>query len=1280
MFRFYSLLKGRGLCFFYVDMPAIISGETIAYLEPQEEIWRKESGRSYEFKELSGTDHLSPLDGIAGFSSKDTSYGKTLFRLPLRRKPSKLSDTLYTVPKVNKLVNALVSEAKFLLLFLRSVHTVQVYNIAENGTKSLSFETKIVDTTDISQKRATLLSQLKSCHCIDEYNISRVIKFTAEFDVSVYNGNASTADQQHTTSHWIVANQVGSADDTVRKASVQQMVFPWVGAALETDLETDQPENGRIFCFLPMPVEAASNLPVHINGTFGLTDNRRSLKWPGDDRKNDPTANWNAMLVKDVVPSCYVALLLASKGSFNSKDFYKVWPNVKSLAGSNWEPLLEAIFRDLLSHDVIFSEPYEQLGEWVNHKRAIFFPRGAALPAVVQCVLTNCGVKLAQVPQEVRNAFGLVHLRLNEVSAKLTRKHLLQKPHSYSSITADEKLALLLYCLSDGTYGGLLGLNLLPLSNGAFQTFQSSSNYVYLCTKEFPRKLLPNLEHKLVDLQNDPYHLHDAMKMAAASNLTQLRELTVPDIPTLLDESMPTEWRGQSIVHFPNDSDFPPEWVQTFWEWVKNKKLRAFQNRLILPVQKENTTESGHFSLVRLSNEAVLHIPKGVKYSKSDVAVLKKFGIHCCPQALKGFKLVAHEELKTFTKSFDSNGIFKALSRVESVGEICLAGDEANCLRKLLYDSNVSIKKFLPVLSALKIFNSASNSRNQIFSVRNVCQKSLLKASITLEESSWKLFDIKVLPEDIILLTSDEHHQKQLLKAISTNSFVNEVTFLTAHIFPQMKNSTIPERYFDQIMLEVLKKFDLLKSHDRNISKILQDIPFIKTSSGIRKCPKDLYDPDKTEFCQIFYALPLFPCSPYNAHGQALRECGLRNSIAPQDILDRVLAISALPQATPQPCDESKFLCAKAILKYVGAKEFKQDKVFCSLQGKSNVRFSTALDYLSRKHSWLPVLSSRPSGYSSQLPWKGEGLSNHLCCLDCDVCISRVSDLKKHSLLYGSQLYFTDPVIQTEILESHVSPHHLVAHLKEVIKCEDKLSSAEMLRIVQAIYSAMLDDAVNQVDFTSGFTSLTDDLSSLEKWIYIKEHNTFVSTAAVAVSFNPGFRHNLEPYLHKLPDSILQYSELFKEYGMNESFTEEQIISVLSSMRQDIENNTAPLSSDNCWRVVLAILDFLTENGTKDYCRPLDSVYVPIESDSEWPNLQAANEVVYIDNQFFKKFSIEENLQFLHGRVGLCIAKCLGIATLGKKLDISSDMFEDTGQYEPLTTSSKTSYTITRTA
>ena len=358
----------------------------------------------------------------------------------MRQKSSKLSENLYSVDKVNELTKALKSEAKFLLLFLRSIHTIEVYNIDHSGTHTLSFQTKIdsASVTDLMQKRRKLLNDLKSCHVSQQYNFTDVLKFTSKFDVSVYDANT-----RHTSiSHWLVANQVGSSSPTVRAAAVKQKVFPWVGTAVELN----SPGNGRIFCFLPMPIETASNLPVHVNGTFGLNDDRRSLKWPGVERRNDPMADWNKMLVIEVIPSCYVDLLLEYKRLVSGKaDFYTSWPNVSSLSyNTQWASLMSPVFSSILSQGVIWCESPVGM-QWVTPGAAVYIPRsgtlsGGSLPGVVKNTLTACGVKLAQVPANVWDACSYARVPITEVTPKFVCDKLRAYPRSYASCVAQDKI------------------------------------------------------------------------------------------------------------------------------------------------------------------------------------------------------------------------------------------------------------------------------------------------------------------------------------------------------------------------------------------------------------------------------------------------------------------------------------------------------------------------------------------------------------------------------------------------------------------------------------------------------------------------------------------------------------------------------------------------------------------------------------------------------------------------------------------------------------------------
>ena len=1236
----------------FSDVPSIVSGNRLAFLEPQERVWEGQSGRWFSLQELSGSDHLNCLNGISNFNSRSgAQYNKTLFRFPLRSATSNLSDNVYTLQKVNELIDALRSEAKLLLLFLRSVHTIEVYNIDHRGNHTLTFQAKIADAfvADVKQKRATLLRELKSCHISYGYNFSSVLKFTAKFDVSVYDANTRLT----SISHWLVANQVGSSSPTVRAAAVKQKVFPWVGTAVELD----RPGNGRIFCFLPMPIETASNLPVHVNGTFGLNDDRRSLKWPGVERRNDPMADWNKMLVTEVIPSCYVNLLLEYKRFVSGKaDFYTSWPNVSNLKyNTQWVSLMSPVFSSILSQGVIWCETPVGM-EWVTPGTAVYIPRSGSLPGVIKNALSTCGVKLAQVPANMWDACSLAGVPMSQVTPKYMRDKLRAYPHSYASCVGQDKKELLKYCLSDGQYSDLVNLQLLPLSNNSFTTFQNYySSAVYMCTAEFPKWLLPNFDHKLVCLNDDP-DLNSGLMLVGQSNCTQLRLLSVAHVAALLDEVM-SRWRNHKIVSFSNQY-FPSDWFEKFWNWVRNKQLQSFQNKLVLPVQRaHNVPATREFQVIRLAaSQPVLYFPShSAAGSNTMLSVLDKLGVQYCTQT--SFPYVQHSQLTSYIKEYSPSALLDMMALKGSYASVSFTSQEAELMRITLYQVSLTYQNQI-ILQNLKIFSSCVNSSNDLYSISQVYQISLLKQVIVQPSTT---IDLSVLPSNVIIFSTSEYYQNQLLHKLGHGA-TEGVNFLTQHIFPKLPS--MGDRYIDPIMTRVLDIYPTLRYSNSAITSGIQYLEFVKVASGARKRPCDLYDPSKASLRQIFIGQGVFPCAPYDVskYSATLRLCGLRTSVEPQAILDLIYTLSLQARSYAQEVDAIKVLRVRAIMEYISSSSF-QNKTSGSYTldrsiKRGYVSFSTALTLLSTHRSWLPVLAERPSNYPASLPWKGSGYTSHLISLQGSVCVSN-SGSTTLPLLYGSQVYFTETF---DSVTAEEPKGCLVAHFQEVIARKNSLAPNEMLNMIRQIYYAMTKMTQSRTDVQH-----LKPLKAMKEWVYIKKYHKFVSIDAVALKQNPGFRHNMEPYLHILPDSISGYSQLFKAFGMNDTISESQIVSILAIIRKEVGANQCSVSTEEAWSTVLAILNWHTENGTKKVDN--EAVYVPAESDSQWPDLREPRELVYTDNEFLKTVVSSDNdelLTYVHDRINQSLAKSLMITPLSEELDISEDTFEDAGQHEPL--------------
>ena len=327
-----------------LDLPTILSGENLAYLEPHEEIWKKETGQWYNIQEQAEQfDTFAPFNGRDGFHTGMSYYSGTLFRFPLRSasREKRVPSNVYTVGKLREMLTALRKESRVILLFLRSVTVVKVHEISKEGccTDVLAIS-GIMERSQLEQ-RLRFHQKLKSDFETCSYEIEHPIECTIRFQVKVADFSEPLNSSE---SEWLVASLVVSPNQEVRHVAEALKALPWVGVALE--ISESPSTGGRVFCVLPMPSEVTCNLPVHINATFSLNDERRELKWSGIERKNDASADWNGLIVQHLLPSCYARLLLDhAKDLLTCEAFYRAWPDVNLVrVSAHWEKLIDHYF------------------------------------------------------------------------------------------------------------------------------------------------------------------------------------------------------------------------------------------------------------------------------------------------------------------------------------------------------------------------------------------------------------------------------------------------------------------------------------------------------------------------------------------------------------------------------------------------------------------------------------------------------------------------------------------------------------------------------------------------------------------------------------------------------------------------------------------------------------------------------------------------------------------------------------------------------------------------
>jgi len=645
----------------------IVSGKKLAYLEPREKIWRGESGQSYPIQEIHAQnklDSLMPFESVAGFSAQAGIYPGTLFRFPLRITASDLSENLYTIQKLQDLLVAIREEAKFLLLFLRSVQEIEVYEISQYGQQMPSFQVAIQEMDVTGHKRKNFMDNLRTASAQARplpYLITRSIDLVADFHVEVTDHSCDTT----TVSHWLVANQVGSQNQSVLHTAAKQHVFPWVGTALELSDGSNSPTSpgGRIFCFLPMPTEASSSLPVHVNGTFGLNDDRRTLKWPGTERKNDPAADWNEILVSELLPSCYAQLLMEAKKHLHPEQFYKVWPEVKEIKITPWKGLLLPLCTLLFKEAIIWTSREGTFGgQWIMLTHGTFIPQGDTLSSLVHRVLSDCDTRLVKVPDRVWEAlkYADFYSKLTLLSPSIARTVLRSLPSSYQDADALSKFDLLRYCLSDENYSDLHELTLLPLADGHFIDFlvpycsQGTVKPRYICNDKCPHDLLPNIDNLLVDLPESP-EIQTSLQKVAFSEKTQLQNLNVQLVAQLLPVCFPA-WQKKNCASLTSSSS-KAKWLKIFWRWVQPHSLKHFTGKMVLPLTSEDS--GAGFQVTRLNkNSSVVCISE--ECSSELLSALTKLQVRYIQS--DEFPYLHHRDLFSYLNRYDTGGLFTAIA------------------------------------------------------------------------------------------------------------------------------------------------------------------------------------------------------------------------------------------------------------------------------------------------------------------------------------------------------------------------------------------------------------------------------------------------------------------------------------------------------------------------------------------------------------------------------------------------------------------------------------------
>ena len=337
------------------DVPSFISGKHLVIFDPHTIYLedcigdQRKPGVRVEISKDKVSDYkdqFNTFNGIFGWNISNNGsglpYPGTLFRFPLRTKQqaekSKISKLSYDRQEIVKLLKKLVEGGSLLLLFTQHVKSVSVF-VIDNGDTTSDIKCLVQinkDCVKVLDGNDNLLENhlAQAAKCVreqkpDELRSAVILKTSVK--LTPPGKQLLGIQQEYAEYHFLICNISGTGK-SFEVAKQKQNLVPLAGVAMQIEIEGSEykpvEDTGHLFCFLPLPIE--TGLPIHVNGFFSVTSDRRQIEQLVSDDKVTDEATWNQILLEEVACAAYLyALEILSKHGTRA-PYYYIWPDFDS--------------------------------------------------------------------------------------------------------------------------------------------------------------------------------------------------------------------------------------------------------------------------------------------------------------------------------------------------------------------------------------------------------------------------------------------------------------------------------------------------------------------------------------------------------------------------------------------------------------------------------------------------------------------------------------------------------------------------------------------------------------------------------------------------------------------------------------------------------------------------------------------------------------------------------------------------------------------------------------
>ena len=1207
-----------------------------------------------------------------------SEYNGTLFRFPLRQEPSPaLSSNVVSSQRIHDLFESFQADAHLVLLFLKTVEMISIYEWLPG--KPAAFEVFRVCLSEparavVHRERESILSSISAATRADG-RVKSGFVLSRCYQASI----TCTLRQVTITQQWLVENYISTTNPEVHSMAAKLAQIPWVGLAVPIGGKTKHGENlGRIFCFLPLPpsddADSNSGLPVHVHGSFSVADNRRSLKWPAEDRTKDEKAEWNRLLVEQLIALAYTSLIQHAieldRKVVSVTDIYAMWPDIEHVQ-YHWSLyVVPSLLSSLSKLKVLHGEStsgisWERVGDVLvcnNAGNTLSLAESVAIEEMKRIghKVTFPATNIASCLARIESYHGVSCKRICPEVVRVE----LKKSNRYQNMQPCNKIQLLKYVLSDRRFDSLVGLHLLPLADRTFTSFSYRGySAVYLESSSCPRSLFPGQDGKFLD-QDIDRGVCTTLKEVATTSHTQLKNIQLSDVPPLISEVLSSVWRHGcgAVIPRPHtvNGRLTDGWLEELWGWINrntfNIPLSKFEHMYgyIIPV----TSTSGVKNLMKLAPLPALfaEVPGvDVRISKDLAKGLESLGCTVLYQPSSYLVSCSHVY----------NYICKPVQILTCISRAGVSSSKYQSLalaqkRELMSVVSSALQVCHPSRPEIDVLKSLPVFR--VWGGQNLVSLSHCSqvAPVNLEET---------LPIVANLVASPNLASRLILQYFSKNINYFELTLeevMIKFVFNQFQRYSMDAK-------ENLIKFclDNIYSMSSNARQTMASLAFVRTGDGQLKAPNAVFNPSERHVLELYGDQCVFAVGSFamnSKYGELLHQyVGLRK-------LSDISANELYVLAERIAAKKSKSM-GKTLLEVLHTQTWAQRLLSTQTYRHGWVMCSQALATV----EWMPVIEHSSSIMHFGMPWAS---SSPTCLPGVVVVPSDDLSSERLQLTVGSQLAILDyaSVISPSIVKflscaslstmyEAVMKQLIVAHKLWKAKSIKESGREEFDRMLQEIFSTL------GCAFSSSFaTVILDGLKSAPAdWVWLNGSQGFIRPEQLAVS--SAFPGSLEPWLYEIGHypHLNDCSPLLKTSGMKSKFEKEDILCVLPSMKAFYDSSTIQVEPKKMGRdleLTIAILNWLTRDGSILSRTLQQNLLVPVDRENNVLELCPCSELMYCDAEWLRRSDDLEvaDYRLIHKQVSSDTAYKLGVPSLSNRLAPSEELpFEQLGPHESLT-------------